>query len=589
VPENLKPVLVGVVAAVESEGRRLHTEFFRRKGPRGREATAPIDTEIELRLRDVLQALVPGTFLGEETGMTPGVLEDWVWLVDPQDGTQEFLLGRRGSSVSVALLRGTVPVLGVVHCPLAPDRGHDTIAWAEGCGPIQRNGQPIAVDLSRRGLDAGEFVWTSASSAFRPELFSRAAAPARYIALPSIAYRLARVAAGDGVATLSTHAVNEYDIAGGMALVVAAGGVLLNAEGEEIVLQGQHEARVTGCFAGNREAALRLSRFEWSQVRKIPRRPARLELPIARANDEARLARAQGCLLGQVIGDSLGSLVEFRGAAEIRRAYPQGVRELADGGTWNTIAAQPTDDSELALTLARCLVREGKYDAAAVLERYREWMASAPFDIGATTRGGLLRQPHPESQANGSLMRVSPLGVWATRDAERAAALAREDSALTHPHAVCVEACAGYTAAIATAIAGGGREAMIEKAVSSCSGPAQDAIRRGAAGERPPDNETNAGWVLVALQNAFYQLVRAGSFEEALVDTVNAGGDTDTNAAIAGALLGARHGRDAIPRRWVLPVLACRPLVEAGAKRPRPMEYWPDDILELAEALLRLA
>ena len=44
--------------------------------------------------------------------------------------------------------------------------------------------------------------------------------------------------------------------------------------------------------------------------------------------------------------------------------------------------------------------------------------------------------------------------------------------------------------------------------------------------------------------------------------------------------------RDAIPPRWVLPVLACRPHDEAGALRPRPMAYWPDDVLDIAEALL---
>lgn len=50
------------------------------------------------------------------------------------------------------------------------------------------------------------------------------------------------------------------------------------------------------------------------------------------------LARAKGCLLGQLAGDSLGSLVEFQSPEEIRRSYPDGVREPADGGTWNTIA-----------------------------------------------------------------------------------------------------------------------------------------------------------------------------------------------------------------------------------------------------------
>ena len=61
--------------------------------------------------------------------------------------------------------------------------------------------------------------------------------------------------------------------------------------------------------------------------------------------------RAQGCLLGQLAGDALGSLVEFQSLEEIRRNYPGGVRELADGGTRSTIAGQPTDDSEMALLL----------------------------------------------------------------------------------------------------------------------------------------------------------------------------------------------------------------------------------------------
>ena len=70
---------------------------------------------------------------------------------------------------------------------------------------------------------------------------------------------------------------------------------------------------------------------------------------------ETKQSRAQGSLLGQLAGDALGSLVEFQSPNEIRRSYPDGVRELADGGTWNTIAGQPTDDSEMALLLARML------------------------------------------------------------------------------------------------------------------------------------------------------------------------------------------------------------------------------------------
>jgi hypothetical protein len=111
-------------------------------------------------------------------------------------------------------------------------------------------------------------------------------------------------------------------------------------------------------------------------------------------------------------------------------------------------------------------------------------------------------------------------------------------------------------------------------------------VKRGAGGARPADFFTHPGWVVVALQNAFHKLLHSPSFEEALVETVGYGGDTDTNAAICGALLGAAYGRDAVPPRWIFAVLSCRPLAESGALRPRPVEYWPDDILELSEALL---
>ena len=532
--------------------------------------------------------MIPCDFLGEETGFSAGSLAGHRWLVDPQDGTSEFLKGRRGSSISVGLLRANVPVLGVVHSPNAPDRGRDTIAWAEGAGPILRNGIPVRSDLSRARLSAGEFVWATATSELRPETWARAVAPARYIAMPSIAYRLARVAAGDGVATASIHGVNEYDIAAGMALVRAAGGAVLDAEGREIALCGAPDTRVSGCFAGAADAARSLAAFDWYSLDREPRREPRVVPRFPRTASGERLARAQGCLLGQLAGDSLGSLVEFTSPAEIARTFPSGVRELADGGTWNTIAGQPTDDSELALALARSIVANGAYQATAALASYREWVGSRPFDIGATTRRGLLGEPDRESQANGSLMRVSPIGIWAAGDPARAARAAREDSALTHPNPVCVDACAAYVAAIAVAIDGKDCDQMLEAALAEAKERAvAEAIRRGAGGEAPADFMTRQGWALIALQNAFFQLFAAKNVEEAIVATVGSGGDTDTNAAIAGALVGAFHGRDAFPSRWILPLMACRSLSAAGARQPRPSVYWTDDALDLAEALLR--
>jgi ADP-ribosylglycohydrolase len=279
--------------------------------------------------------------------------------------------------------------------------------------------------------------------------------------------------------------------------------------------------------------------------------------------------------------------VELKPAVEIAAHFPDGVRDLGDGGVYHTMAGQPTDDSEMALTLARAIVREGRYQSEKVLDGYRAWLTSRPVDVGQTTERGLLGMTTTESESNGSLMRVSPIGIWAAGDPALAARTARDDSMLTHMNATCVESCAAFCAAIAAGVAGASREEMVEVAAAHAKGPAHEAVKRAAKGVAPTDFFTHPGWVLLALQNAFWCLQNLGP-EEALVQTVGRGGDTDTNAAIAGALLGALHGRDAVPARWMLPVLACRPLVEAGALRPRPIEYWPDDVLELAEALLLL-
>ncbi len=62
-----------------------------------------------------------------------------------------------------------------------------------------------------------------------------------------------------------------------------------------------------------------------------------------------------------------------------------------------------------------------------------------------------------------------------------------------------------------------------------------------AADQPPIDYLTQQGWVIIEFQNALWQLLHAKTLQEGVVDTVMRGGDTDTNAAIAGALLGAVH------------------------------------------------
>jgi ADP-ribosylglycohydrolase len=324
--------------------------------------------------------------------------------------------------------------------------------------------------------------------------------------------------------------------------------------------------------------------------------------------DSGVMARARGCLLGQFAGDSLGGLVEFRSADEIRRRNPRGVRELRDGGHWGTIAGQATDDSELALMLGRSLVERGAFDGDAVARAYGHWYASGPFDCGGTIaraasvasrvaadHAATARKfANTQSQANGALMRLSPLGVFGhALPPEDVAELARRDASLTHPHAVCRDASAVFAVAIARAVARGGTAAeLFDFAVDWADAAGLHADVRAdltaAADEPPADFSRNMGWVRIALHNAFYQLRHADSLERGVVDTVMSGGDTDTNAAIAGALLGAVYGESAVPRQWREAVLNCRPAAGvAGVRRPRPREFWPVDALELADQLVR--
>jgi ADP-ribosyl-[dinitrogen reductase] hydrolase len=386
---NLPRLLEQVIAAAEAAGGRLAEEFTRSDGPRGGGGRADVDDEIEATLRNRLLQLLPARWRGEETGVLKGAGGPYCWLVDPHDGTSAFLSGERGSSVSVGLLRNGVPVLGVVHAPLSPDRGSDTIAWAEGLDHLLRNGVPVMAAPPDAALSRGAFVFVSQAAPGYPVGNARAVAPARFVALPSIAYRLARVAAGDGVAAVSLNGPCGWDYAAGHALIRGAGGVLIDESGREVTYTIDGSSYTGFCFGGAPRAVQELVTRDWHGVREGLRVKPRTVIGWPRRASEAALDRAVGCLLGQIVGDSLGSLVEFRTPDDIARQYPNGVRDLADGGTWKTIAGQPTDDSELALDLARTLAGRQTWSSDAVAAAYGCWHASHPFDIGSTTAQAL--------------------------------------------------------------------------------------------------------------------------------------------------------------------------------------------------------
>lgn len=321
-------------------------------------------------------------------------------------------------------------------------------------------------------------------------------------------------------------------------------------------------------------------------------------LPTIQAMSNIKTAsHAQGCMLGQFTGDALGSLVEFQSVEAIARLYPNGVRTIHDGGTWNTIAGQPTDDSELALCLLRTLLETNDYQQAAVLKAYQYWLSTNPFDCGLTIRQSLLGDPNPESQANGALMRISPLAVFAIHlDEAKAADYAEQDARLTHINPVCIQINQLFVLIIRHILLNAGHltthavyDYLYQLAITRP--PDTEIIRViiDAKTTKPTNYVDQQGWVMIAFQNAIWQLLHADNFEEAIVDTIMQGGDTDTNAAICGALLGAFYGIDAVPEQWKLAVLTCQPDASYdNVIHPRPKYFWPTSLLSLTDKLLAL-
>ena len=117
----------------------------------------------------------------------------------------------------------------------------------------------------------------------------------------------------------------------------------------------------------------------------------------------------------------------------------------------------------------------------------------------------------------------------------------------------------------------GGRDAeeaipRAADAAGAVSDEARAAVERGSS-RRPGDISVDGddrGYVLRTIEIAFSALASAHAFEEGLLSVVSRGGDTDTNGAVAGALLGAKHGKSRIPDRWLKPLKAAPELTSLG-------------------------
>ncbi len=608
-PADLLP---DVATALALCGGLLRAEFHRPGGPRGAGSTAPIDTEIEEILKRRLLSLHACDWHGEELPRVDTGHPD-VWVVDPHDGTKAFLNGERGSSISIALLRAGHPIVAMVYAPTAPDDGGDYFLWAEGLPPL-RNGrklEPIGPGFAPYIYDAdrdGDMSWPPRSP--EPLAYDHATvigmneeagefaaanhrrfAPAGIRAIPSIAYRLALAAASEVDIALSlTEGLDLYDVAAGLAVLKAAGGRAIELDGTPLTFQ--RGATFRGCIAGRPELLRETRRRKPQAARRMPRNKVKVA---RRLPGSAQLGLAQGVMLGQLAGDALGSHVEFSSAETIAVGFLEGMTDILPGGYHGTLAGQPTDDSELALALARSIVAHGGYHPEQVAKAYIAWGRSAPFDCGLTIRAGIAAlqgqgRANAHSQANGAMMRQAPIGIACAGRPAEAAALARRDCAMTHPHPVCQASSAAYAAAIAAGLSGANDRTIWAVAHAHAGDDeggrvVRDWLER-ATSAGPDDFQTKIGWVRIAFLNAFHRLWIQQPLETAVVETVAAGGDTDTNAAICGALLGAIQGIDAVPLRWRRAVLGCRAVEGPSVRHSRAPTYWADDALDLAEALL---
>ncbi|MFW6033907.1 MAG: ADP-ribosylglycohydrolase family protein [bacterium] len=294
-----------------------------------------------------------------------------------------------------------------------------------------------------------------------------------------------------------------------------------------------------------------------------------------------RADRAAGALLGVHAGDALGATVEFSSRETIRERYPDGLTEIVGGGPFAWPAGHATDDTDLTRAVLLAYLDPGDDVVAAAAAGMLDWLdgrwpgreeGQPPKDVGGATAAGLERyrssgDPRAAGAGagragNGSLMRCIPTAL-AVRDRRQRIQESSEISAITHDDERCTTACAAYNEVAAALLDGAPADTAVDagEATAAELGPATvvDAIRTGrevdlgvmARTGRPRLPDAGGGYVLDSLTLAVAAVLDQRSLRDVLVDVVRVGNDTDTNAAIAGGLLGARDGVAALPEQWV--------------------------------------
>ncbi|GAA6527086.1 ADP-ribosylglycohydrolase family protein [Intrasporangium sp. DVR] len=292
------------------------------------------------------------------------------------------------------------------------------------------------------------------------------------------------------------------------------------------------------------------------------------------ANRPIALDRAAGVLLGGACGDALGVPYEMS-------APPVGEAVMKGGGLGPYDPGEWSDDTQMTLCVADVAARGVDLTGAdaldAVAEAFAGWLLDGATDVGAQTRtvlmdaGHLEGRPHERLVAasralhdrtgltagNGALMRTSVVGIWNVGDRVATARAARSIAQLTHADPLAADSSILWSEAI--------RVAVTEGRLDLASGldlVSPDHTRHWAewieqaTGEHP-GRFVNNGYTVTALQAAWAAITTTDRgdrspmhLQRGLQAAVRAGHDTDTVAAIAGSLLGARYGASGVPTQW---------------------------------------
>ncbi|XHF14129.1 ADP-ribosylglycohydrolase family protein [Archangium gephyra] len=347
--------------------------------------------------------------------------------------------------------------------------------------------------------------------------------------------------------------------------------------------------------------------------------------PVHPQHDPYPSQRGRGTLLGLAVGDALGTPLKARllPAPPFPQLADGPHRWLKGGGPFELRKGQVGESGQLASCLGVGLRELGTYDADQQLRRYLAWQGHAPgmseymtevltevaeSGLPKATAGrrfwlkGMRRVAH-----NGSLARTAPLGVFFHEDTQARVQASLADSALTHFDPRCQLACAAFNGSIAHALTAGERLKKEDLLTAAMSGltvgsailgrsaadyvqevtAATEALKEDLAAAQKDDPmlywpdlhmHRKQDHVRVAFRLAYWEVLHAPSFEAGLVDVINRGGDADVNGAVAGALLGALHGEEAIPSEWRQGVLESM----GPGSGPLGTLYHPRQLLPLA-------